>query len=146
MSEELRTSFAKFREAMWVINDYIVRVMAEEEALKGYSQQQLETLRIIRENPNISQNTIASTQGVFKTAISNRIKKLEADGLVVIQPGEDMRKKSISLTEKGMNLLDKAEDVVYSKLDQLLENHFTKEEVIYFTKQLDKTVQLLKDE
>lgn len=146
MSEELRKSFSKFREAMWVINDYVVKILEEEEVLKGYSQQQFETLRIIKENPNISQNAIASTQGVFKTAISNRIKKLERDGLIAIEPGEDMRKKSISLTSEGMNILETAEEVVYTKLNQLLENHFTNEEVIYFTQQLDKTVQLLKNE
>ncbi|MCA0969233.1 winged helix-turn-helix transcriptional regulator [Halobacillus litoralis] len=144
MSEQLRQSFSKFREAMWVINDYVVKVLAEHEALNRYSQQQLETLRIIRENPNISQNKIATTQGVFKTAISNRIKKLQEDGLITINAGEDMRKKSISLTGKGTELMETAEEVVYQNLDQLLEGHFSQEEVMEFSQQLDKIVQLIK--
>ncbi|WP_082233044.1 MarR family winged helix-turn-helix transcriptional regulator [Halobacillus massiliensis] len=144
MSKELREAYVKFNEAMWGINTYVAQILSSHETLSRYSQQQMETLRIIKQNPKISQNEIAAIQGVFKTAISNRIKKLKEDGLIHITSDKDQRKKSVSLTQEGMQLLDLSEEVVYGKLNELFEDHFSKEEVIYFTKQLDEAAKLLK--
>jgi len=144
MSEELRESFAKFSEAMWVINDYVEKILQEDETLSRYSKQQIETLRIIHKNPNISQKEISSIQGVFKTAISNRIRKLEQDGLIVINSDKDMRRKSVSLTSDGLKIVKLAEEMIFENLNSLLEDDFSKGEVIHFTEQLEKIVTLLK--
>ena len=143
MTQELREVYVKFSEAIWGINTCVVRIVAENQDLNQYSEQQLQTLRVIKQHPNISQIEIASYQGVFKTAISNRIRKLEQDGLVFIRPDKDMRKKVVSLTSKGMQLMETAEKAIYGKLNELLGSEFSKEEILTFVGQLDRAVHCL---
>lgn len=144
MSEELRKAYSKFGEAILEINAYVAHIVDEHEGLNRYSPQQLQTLRIIKENPAISQNEIAAIQGVFKTAISNRIKKLEQDGLIAIHSDQDMRKRAVSITQKGIGLLSTSENAIYENLNELLGAEFTSEEILTFTQQLDKVVLSLK--
>ncbi|SDI29611.1 DNA-binding transcriptional regulator, MarR family [Alteribacillus persepolensis] len=144
MSQELHDVYVKFREAIWRINAYVGQIVSEHEELSQYSEQQLQTLRVIKQHPNISQNDIAAFQGVYKTAISNRIKKLEQDGLVFIRADEDMRKKVVSLSSKGLQLIEQADKVIYGKLDELLGPVFTEEEIFAVVRQLDKAAQHFK--
>ena len=146
MSRELFTAYSKFSEAILEVNAYVADVFANHEKLKAYSPQQLQTLRIIKKNPSISQSEIADIQGVFKTAISNRIKKLEQDGLIAILTNQDLRKKAISITQKGTELLVVSETVIFENLNDLLAERFTGDEIIKFTSQLDEIVHCLKME
>ncbi len=146
MSQELFTAYSKFSEAILEVNAYVANVFTTHEELKAYSPQQLQTLRIIKKNPAISQSEIADIQGVFKTAISNRIKKLEQDGLIAILTNQDLRKKSISITQKGTDLLIVSETVIFENLNDLLAERFTSDEIIQFTSQLDEIVNSLKTE
>ena len=146
MSQELFTAYSKFSEAILEVNAYVANVFTTHEELKAYSPQQLQTLRIIKKNPAISQSKIADIQGVFKTAISNRIKKLEQDGLIAILTNQDLRKKSISITQKGTDLLMVSETVIFENLNDLLAERFTSDEIIQFTSQLDEIVNSLKTE
>lgn len=146
MSQELFVAYAKFSEAILEVNAYVADVFGSHEQLQAYSPQQLQTLRIINKNPAISQNEIAEIQGVFKTAISNRIRKLEKDGLIAIRADQDLRKKAISITQKGNELLKLSETVIFESLDELLGERFTSEEILGFTSQLDEIVTCLKQE
>ncbi len=146
MSKELYTAYAKFSEAILEVNAYVSDVFGDNEQLKPYSPQQLQTLRIINKYRIISQTEIAQIQGVFKTAISNRIKKLEQDGLITIVSDQDLRKKAVSITPKGSELLKVSESAIYENLNQLLGERFTSEEIITFTAQLDEIVDCLKKE
>lgn len=146
MSQELFTAYSKFSEAILEVNAYVANVFTTHEELKAYSPQQLQTLRIIKKNPAISQSEIADIQGVFKTAISNRIKKLEQDGLIAILTNQDLRKKSISITQKGTDLLMVSETVIFENLNDLLAERFTSDEIIQFTSQLDEIVNFLRTE
>lgn len=144
MSKELRKAYSKFGDAILEINAYVAQIVDKHEELNRYSPQQLQTLRIINENPAISQNKIAEIQGVFKTAISNRIKRLEQDCLITIHSDQDMRKRAISITQKGLELLGISENAIYENLNELLEEKFTNEEILTFTRQLDEIVHSLK--
>ncbi|MDE4085672.1 winged helix-turn-helix transcriptional regulator [Planococcus maritimus] len=146
MSQELFTAYSKFSEAILEVNAYVANVFTTHEELKAYSPQQLQTLRIIKKNPAISQSEIADIQGVFKTAISNRIKKLEQDGLIAILTNQDLRKKAISITQKGTDLLMVSETVIFENLNDLLAERFTSDEIIQFTSQLDEIVNFLRTE
>ena len=146
MAQELFTAYSKFSEAILEVNAYVADVFANHEKLKAYSTQQLQTLRIIKKNPSISQSEIADIQGVFKTAISNRIRKLEQDGLIAILTNQDLRKKAISITQKGTELLVVSETVIFENLNDLLAERFTGDEIIKFTSQLDEIVHCLKME
>jgi MarR family transcriptional regulator, teicoplanin-associated locus regulator len=145
MNNDLRSIYILFSEAMWEINAYVAKRMEEEEELAHFSKEQMETLRIIRKHPNISQGEIAKNQGVFKTAISNRIKKLEQSQLITIAADKDNRKRTVNLTNKGEALSLKAEDAVFGSLHQLFDEQFTEEEIKFFTAKLNKTVNILKE-
>ncbi|TDL30999.1 MarR family transcriptional regulator [Jeotgalibacillus sp. S-D1] len=144
MSKDISQAFVQFSEAIWNINAYVAEIIAQNEELNQYSSQQLQTLRIIKEHPDISQSEIAAIQGVFKTAISNRIKKLELGGLIAISSGRDRREKSVKITDKGLHLMNTSEKVIYGHLNDLLSSEFSNEEIVTFTKQLHRINQLLK--
>lgn len=146
MHSDLRSVYVLFSEAMWEINGYVAKRIAEDEELSHFSKEQMETLRIIRRHPNISLGEIAKNQGVFKTAISNRIKKLADSELITIAADKDMRKRSVNLTKQGEALSLKAEDAVFSSLHQLFDQQFSKEEIMMFTDKLNKAVNILKEE
>ncbi|WP_167578693.1 MarR family winged helix-turn-helix transcriptional regulator [Jeotgalibacillus proteolyticus] len=144
MSKEMTKAFIQFSEAIWSINAYVGGIMAQDAELKPYSTQQLQTLRIINEHPDISQGEIAAIQGVFKTAISNRIKKLEQNSLIIIDSGRDKRERSVKITEKGIKLIEKSEAIIFGHLNELLHTEFSDEEIVTFTRQLDRINSLLK--
>src|SRR5699024_12204042 len=76
-----------------------------------------------KESPKCTVSLIAQRQGGFKTAISNRINKLKHLDLISIQQGEDKREKSVLLTEKGLSLVSRTEDIIYETFSRKLSSH-----------------------
>lgn len=69
-------------------------------------------------------------------AMTNRIDRLEQDGVVVrLRDPEDRRSVSVQLTPKGIELMDTVMPVLFEKEKQFLEQ-FTKSETQTFTKLL----------
>lgn len=143
MEEELKKAFNLFQESIINIHSEVAKILNNSGLDEVVSKEQYQTLKIIKDFPRCKYSFIAAKQGVFKTAISNRINKLKHLDLIAIQQGEDKREKSVLLTDKGLELVKRTEDVIYETFNRKLSSHFSNEEIITFVKQLEKANKLI---
>lgn len=92
-----------------------INEVLEEEQIQ-ISREQLGVFKLLNEQGSLSINEIAHQQGVFKTAISKRIAKLEKHGYVIKKVGEDKREKRVQLTEKGQTFYQERQLKLYQGL------------------------------
>lgn len=143
MEEDLKRAFNLFHESIINIHSEVAKILNNSGLDEVISKEQYQTLKIIKDFPKCTYSFIASKQGVFKTAISNRINKLKNLDLISIQQGEDKREKSVLLTEKGLKLVNRTEDIIYETFNRKLSAHFSDQEIITFVKQLEKANNLI---
>nr|WP_263315015.1 MarR family transcriptional regulator [Mammaliicoccus sp. Marseille-Q6498] len=143
MDNELKKAFNLFQESIINIHSEVAKILNNSGLDEVISKEQYQTLKIIKESPKCTYGYIASKQGVFKTAISNRINKLKHLNLISIQQGEDKREKSVLLTEKGLSLVKRTEDIIYETFNSKLSSHFSEQEIITFVQQLQKANDLI---
>ncbi|MEW8975192.1 MAG: MarR family transcriptional regulator, partial [Exiguobacterium sp.] len=109
-----------------------------------YSPEQLHVLKLVGKYGPISSGRLAAVQGVHKSAISNRLKKLTEKGLVIVERREDdHRTKYISLTEAGRLVATEAEQEIYTYLESLIEGKVEEEEIIQFIETFKKIKEIL---
>ncbi|WP_301421147.1 MarR family winged helix-turn-helix transcriptional regulator [Mammaliicoccus lentus] len=142
-NNELKKAFNLFQESIVNIHSEVAKILNKSGLDEVISKEQFQTLKIIKESPKCTFSFIAQRQGVFKTAISNRINKLKHLDLISIQQGEDKREKSVLLTEKGLSLVSRTEDIIYETFSHKLSSHFSDQEIITFVKQLQKANNLI---
>ena len=142
-NNELKKAFNLFQESIVNIHSEVAKILNKSGLDEVISKEQFQTLKIIKESPKCTFSFIAQRQGVFKTAISNRINKLKHLDLISIQQGEDKREKSVLLTEKGLFLVSRTEDIIYETFSRKLSSHFSDQEIITFVKQLQKANNLI---
>ncbi|MEL7530016.1 MAG: MarR family winged helix-turn-helix transcriptional regulator [Bacteroidota bacterium] len=63
-------------------------------------------LFIIGKKSSVNQKQLADTLILTPSTMSRDLKKLERDGLVLIEKGADPRQSDLSLTQKGFDLLE----------------------------------------
>ncbi|ELK48062.1 MarR family transcriptional regulator [Halobacillus sp. BAB-2008] len=99
-----------------------LRKLEESGPLKNVSSQQLQTLKIIKVEAALTPGRLSNIQGVHKSAISNRIKKLMEKELIQwSETKEDKRSKLVQLTEKGEEIVDRADELIYDSFSFLFE-------------------------
>ncbi|MGG1687465.1 MarR family winged helix-turn-helix transcriptional regulator [Pseudalkalibacillus sp. NRS-1564] len=146
MNKKLCEAVELFEEVIMYGTERIIRSF-EHQLFEEYSSEQLQMLQIISKSGRISPGKLASLQGVHKSAISNRYKKLEMKGLVVtVDSEEDLRGKSITLTEKGNDVVDLFDKVIYEHVENIVLNDFHEEEIDEFLRIFRKLSSILKAE
>lgn len=143
MDKELKKVFNLFQESIINIHSEVGKILNQSQLDITISKEQYQTLKIIKETPMCSYSYIATKQGVFKTAISNRINKLRHLNLIEIAQGEDKREKSVSPTQKGFVLVNKIEDLIYERFNKTLSSQFSHDEIVTFVNQLQKANNLI---
>lgn len=96
-----------------------INEVIEEEHI-DISREQLGVFKLLLEHQRLSMKEIAENQGVFKTAISKRVKKLEDKGYVAKVSSVDAREKVIELTEKGHQFYENRQNILYKGLEKKL--------------------------
>ena len=111
---------------------------------KEYSPEQMQVLKLISKEESMTAGRLALLQGVHKSAISSRLKKLVEKELVVIKPSGDRREKLIELTDKGQDVVEQSKQVLDEYIGSLLSDHVNDQEIEQFLVTFRKLKEILK--
>jgi DNA-binding MarR family transcriptional regulator len=75
----------------------------------GLNVTQFSLLRLIRTEKEISVSTLSRYMVMDRTSITRALVPLERDALIKSRPGADKRIRIVSLTKKGLKLVEEAE-------------------------------------
>ncbi|KIX90972.1 transcriptional regulator [Staphylococcus microti] len=107
-------SFEQFNEMHLTfikVNQLINEVIEEQNIM--ISREQLGVFKLLLKHKQLPLKTIAEKQGVYKTAVSKRIKKLEDKGFVKRLNSSDKREKVITLTDEGKAFYQERQQLLY---------------------------------
>jgi DNA-binding MarR family transcriptional regulator len=82
---------------------------------------QFSQLRLIRAEKEISVSTLGRHMVMDRTSITRALAPLERDGLINSRPGADKRIRIVSLTKKGLKLVEDAEPKWHRAQEALME-------------------------
>ena len=111
---------------------------------KEYSPEQMQVLKLISKEESMTAGRLALLQGVHKSAISSRLKKLVEKELVLIKPSGDKREKLIALTDKGLDVVEQSKQILDEYIGSLLSDHVIDQEIEQFLVTFRKLKEILK--
>ena len=90
----------------------------------GMSEASFWIIYYLRESgDSLAQNSLIRTMSLPKQTVNSSLKKMEAEGILILSSVEDRRVKQVTLTQKGIDIATKAVDPVfireYSAMDEL---------------------------
>jgi len=110
-----------------------------------FSREQIQVLKMISKNGSLPAGKIASLQGVHKSAISSRLKKLQEKKLVrIVRSSEDQRTKEVELTDAGEEVVRQSDSAVYEYVEKLFSDQVNDEELDQFVSMFKKIREILK--
>ncbi len=83
------------------------------------TQFSLLTAAYLQENQNVGR--LAELMGTDRTTLSRNLKLLEKRGLVRLEPGEDRREVRVSLTQEGLDAMEKAAPFWHEAQEQMVQ-------------------------
>ncbi|KKB38298.1 MarR family winged helix-turn-helix transcriptional regulator [Bacillus thermotolerans] len=144
MNKQIREAVELFEEVMIFGTARVIRSV-DNPLWKEYSPQQIQMLKIIHKYGPITSGRLADVQGVHKSAISNRLKKLSDQGLIqMVKTETDQRAKLLELTEEGARIVLQSDRVLYEYLEQLLSGQVEEQEVEQFIAMFRKLKNILR--
>ena len=99
---------------------------------KEYSTEQIQMLKLIGTEKQITSERLAILQAVHKSAISSRIKKLLQKEVIHVVETTDKREKLLELTDKGQALALELDQVLTNYLEKLLSENIADQEIEQF--------------
>lgn len=144
MDERLIEAVELFEDVMVFGTERVLKNV-KADVWQEYSLEQIQVLKLISKNGPLTAGVIADLQGVHKSAISNRLKKLEDKDLIqIVKSEEDQRTKLINLTEAGLHVLKESDQAVYAYIHDLFANHVKDDELDNFLIMFRKIKSILK--
>ncbi|WP_046176088.1 MarR family winged helix-turn-helix transcriptional regulator [Domibacillus indicus] len=144
MEKQLQEAVELFEEVMVYGTERVLKSI-DDPIIHEFSPEQIQMMKIIGKHGSITAGSLAVMQGVHKSAISNRLKKLEEKGLIQIVKSEgDQRTKWIKLTNEGIAFVEKAKAILSDFITALLSDHVDEKEVEQFVKTFRKLKEILK--
>ncbi|HSI66238.1 MAG TPA: MarR family transcriptional regulator [Planococcus sp. (in: firmicutes)] len=99
---------------------------------KEYSPEQIQMLKLIGKEKQITSGRLAVLQAVHKSAISSRIKKLLQKEVIRVVETTDRREKMLELTDKGQSILVELDKVLTDYIEKLMSENIADEEIDQF--------------
>ncbi|TCI36583.1 MULTISPECIES: MarR family winged helix-turn-helix transcriptional regulator [unclassified Exiguobacterium] len=143
MKELMREAVQLFEEVMFHGAEHVIEAM-EGDVWREYSREQLQLLKLLEQFGPIQAGQLAMKQGVHKSAVSNRLKKLVEKQLVVSRRGQDQRERLIELTAAGHHVVEQADTAVYHYVESLLDGKIDETEIEQFVRTFRKIKELLR--
>lgn len=143
MNEQLKEAIELFEEVMIYGTEHVVKNL-DVPIWKDYSPEQIQVLKILCAYEYLSSGQLADIQGVHKSAISTRLKKLVDKGLVQLEKDpNDQRTNQISLTTKGREVLETSNAAINKSIEKLFENQIDEKELEQFIETFRKLKSIL---
>ena len=109
-----------------------------------YSPEQIQMLKLIGKEKQITSARLAVLQAVNKSAISSRIKKLLQKEVIQVVQTTDRREKLLELTEKGQEIRMELDQVLTDYIEKLMAENIADEEIDQFLTIFRKLKTILK--
>ncbi|PID14192.1 MarR family transcriptional regulator [Sporosarcina sp. P34] len=143
MRNQLQEAVELFEEVMIYGTEHVVKNL-DVPIWKDYSPEQIHVLKILSAYGQLSSGQLAEIQGVHKSAISSRLKKLVEKDLVQSEKDvKDQRMNRISLTEKGHEVLSISNAAINESIENLLKDQIDEQELEQFIKTFRKLKSIL---
>ena len=143
MKNQLQEAVELFEEVMIYGTEHVVKNL-DVPIWKDYSPEQIHVLKILSAYGQLSSGQLAEIQGVHKSAISSRLKKLVEKDLVQSEKDvNDQRMNRISLTEKGHEVLSISNAAINESVENLLKDQIDEQELGRFIKTFRKLKSIL---
>lgn len=124
------------RDLPFMLRNVQARLRPEGQALRdelGIESGAVGVLSVIWQNPGISQNDLASTIALKKSAITKLVKGLEAEGLIARERvSADRRVNALTLTEAGTALVTRLRRLTDGLNDRLFDGVDPQEREVFF--------------
>ncbi|WP_144510523.1 MarR family winged helix-turn-helix transcriptional regulator [Bacillus sp. FJAT-22090] len=143
MEKQIQEAVELFEEVLIYGTERVLRSV-DEQLWKEYSPEQIQVLKLIGKEEMATAGRLAVLQGVHKSAISSRLKKLLEKNLVKQIPSEDKREKLLALTDDGKEVIKKSDYVIHSYIEKLLSDKVDAYEVEQFLQMFRKLKEILK--
>ncbi|WOV87230.1 MarR family transcriptional regulator [Sporosarcina oncorhynchi] len=143
MKEQLKEAVELFEEVLIYGTEHVMKSV-DIDIWKEYSPEQIQVLKILETQGPLSNTKLAEIQGVHKSAISTRLKKLEQMGLVQSsRDPHDQRAKVVLLTEAGTEILKVSSEAVYDSIMKLFGDQIDERELQSFVETFRKLKSIL---
>ena len=128
MDARIKEAVDLFTEVMVYGTERVIKSV-DDPLWKEYSPEQIQLLKLIGREQRITSGRLAVMQGVHKSAVSSRIKKLLEKDLIRVVETANRREKLLELTEKGIHI-QKQSDKVLTEYDEKLFGQYIEDEEI----------------
>lgn len=131
MDHRIREAVDLFTEVMIYGTERVIKSV-DDPLWKEFSPEQMQMLKLISKEKQITSSRLAVLQSVHKSAISSRSKKLLQKELIRVVQTDDKREKMLEITEAGREVLQQSDKVLTEYIEKLMSEHIEDEEIDQF--------------
>lgn len=131
MDKRIKEAVDLFQDVMIYGTERVIKSV-DHPLWKEYSPEQIQMLKLIGKEKQITSGRLAVLQAVHKSAISSRIKKLLQKEVIRVVETADRREKMLELTDKGQAILVELEKVLTDYIGKLMSENIADEEIDQF--------------
>ncbi|MGO1060348.1 MarR family winged helix-turn-helix transcriptional regulator [Planococcus sp. FY231025] len=131
MDARIKEAVDLFTEVMVYGTERVIKSV-DDPLWKEYSPEQIQLLKLIRREQRITSGRLAVMQGVHKSAVSSRIKKLLEKDLIRVVETANRREKLLELTDKGIHIQEQSDKVLTEYVEKLFGQYIEDEEIEQF--------------
>ncbi|HSO59196.1 MAG TPA: MarR family transcriptional regulator [Paenisporosarcina sp.] len=143
MDKRIQEAVSLFEEVLIYGTERVIRSV-DDPLWREYSPEQIQVLKLIHKEGEITSGRLAILQGVHKSAISNRLKKLKEKELVDTKPSGDKREKILVLTPQGESVIKRSDEVLNEYIGKLMSNQVNDQEIDQFLVMFRKLSKIMK--
>jgi DNA-binding MarR family transcriptional regulator len=143
LDKRIQEAVSLFEEVLIYGTERVIRSV-DDPLWREYSPEQIQVLKLIHKEGEITSGRLAILQGVHKSAISNRLKKLKEKELVDTKSSGDKREKILVLTSQGESVIKRSDEVLNEYIGKLLSNQVNDQEIDQFLVMFRKLSKIMK--
>jgi len=143
LDKRIQEAVSLFEEVLIYGTERVIRSV-DDPLWREYSPEQIQVLKLIHKEGEITSGRLAILQGVHKSAISNRLKKLKEKELVDTKSSGDKREKILVLTPQGESVIKRSDEVLNEYIGKLLSNQVNDQEIDQFLVMFRKLSKIMK--